>query len=83
VVLQESSSVEVLKASVLAGLAVGVFQEATIRPVADTRVLTPEEGFPKLPSSEMRLERASRELPRAAKCLYEFLLEQLPSWVAE
>ena len=83
VVVQESSSVEVLKASVLAGLAVGVFQEATISPVADMRVLTPEEGFPKLPSSEMWLERANRELPRAAKCLYEFLLEQLPPWVAE
>lgn len=32
------------------------------------------------PSSEMWLERADRELPRAAKCLYEFLLEQLPRW---
>jgi len=71
----------VLKASVLAGLA-GV-QEAAIRPVADVRVLTPEEGFPKLPSSEMWPERANRELPRAAKCLYEFLVEQLPPWVAE
>lgn len=80
VVVQESSSVEVLKASVLAGLAVGVFQEATISPVAEMRSLTPEEGFPKLPSSEVWLERADRELPRAAKCLYEFLLEQLPPW---
>ncbi|MDQ0587881.1 LysR substrate-binding domain-containing protein [Variovorax paradoxus] len=83
VVVQESSSVEVLKASVVAGLAVGVFQEATISPVADMRILTPEDGFPKLPSSEMWLERANRELPRAAKCLYEFLLEQLPPWAAE
>ncbi|MDR6890663.1 DNA-binding transcriptional LysR family regulator [Variovorax sp. 3319] len=83
VVVQESSSVEVLKASVSAGLAVGVFQEATISPVADMRVLTPEEGFPKLPSSEMWLERSSRELPRGANCLYEFLLEQLPPWVPE
>jgi DNA-binding transcriptional LysR family regulator len=77
VVVQESSSVEVLKAAVLAGLAVGVFQEATIRPLAEVRVLTAEEGFPNLPSSEMRLERANRDLPRAAKCLYEFLVEQL------
>ena len=80
VVVQESSSVEVLKASVRAGLAVGVFQEATVSAVADLRSLTPEEGFPALPSSEMWLERADRELPRAAKCLYEFLLEQLPPW---
>jgi DNA-binding transcriptional LysR family regulator len=80
VVVQESSSVEVLKASVLAGLAVGVFQEATITPLADIRTLTPEEGFPTLPSSEMWLAQANRELPRAAKCLYEFLLEQLPPW---
>ena len=71
---------EVLKASVLAGLAVGVFQEATMGTVAEVRLLTPEEGFPTLPSSEMWLARADRELPRAAKCLYEFLLEQLPPW---
>lgn len=80
VVVQESSSVEVLRASVLAGLAVGVFQEATVSPIADIRSLTPEEGFPALPASEMWLEQANRELPRAAKCLYEFLLEQLPPW---
>ncbi|WP_395321058.1 LysR substrate-binding domain-containing protein [Variovorax sp. UC74_104] len=80
VVVQESSSVEVLRASVLAGLAVGVFQEATISEVAEIRSLGPEDGFPALPSSEMWLERANRELPRAAKCLYEFLLEQLPPW---
>lgn len=80
VVVQESSSVEVLRASVLAGLAVGVFQEATISDVAEIRSLGPEDGFPSLPSSEMWLERADRELPRAAKCLYEFLLEQLPPW---
>jgi DNA-binding transcriptional LysR family regulator len=80
VVVQESSSVEVLKAAVLAGLAVGVFQEATVNAMRDMRTLTPEEGFPQLPSSEMWLERADRELPRAANCLYEFLLEQLPPW---
>lgn len=80
VVVQESSSLEVLKASVLAGLAVGVFQEATVAAMAGVRTLAPEEGFPQLPSSEMWLERADRELPRAAKCLYEFLLDQLPPW---
>ncbi|MFM9925684.1 LysR substrate-binding domain-containing protein [Variovorax sp. H27-G14] len=80
VVVQESSSVEVLKASVLAGLAVGVFHEATVGTVAGLRTLTPEEGFPALPCSEMWLNRANRELPRAAKCLHEFLLEQLPPW---
>ena len=79
-VVQESSSVEVLKASVLAGLAVGVFQEATMGAVADVRLLTPEEGFPTLPSSEVWLARADRELSRAAACLYEFLREQLPPW---
>jgi len=81
VVVQESSSVEVLKASVLAGLAVGVFHEATLDGVADIRHLTAEEGFPGLPPSEIWLERAERELPPAAKCLHEFLLEQLPRWI--
>lgn len=80
VVVQESASVEVLKASVHAGLAVGVFQEATMSTVSDMRTLTPEEGFPALPSSEMWLAKADRELSPAAKCLYEFLLEQLPPW---
>jgi hypothetical protein len=36
-----------------------------------------------MPSSEMWLARANRELPRAAKCLYGFLVEPLPPWVAE
>ncbi|WP_232287710.1 LysR substrate-binding domain-containing protein [Verminephrobacter eiseniae] len=80
VVVQESSSVEVLKACVLAGLAVGGFQDSTVRAAPGLRLLLPEEGFPTLPSTEMWLERADRELPRAAKCLYEFLLEQLPPW---
>lgn len=77
-VVQESSSVEVLKASVLAGLAVGVFHETTVGQLADLRALAAEEGFPPLPPSELWLERADRELPRAARCLYEFLLAQLP-----
>lgn len=82
VVVQESLSVEVLKASVLAGVAVGVFQEATVRAMPQLHILTPHEGFPGLPSSEMWLDKADRELPRAAKCLYEFLREQLPPWSA-
>jgi len=82
VVVQESSTVDVLKASVLAGLAVGVFQKTTVKPFRSFRVLTPAQGFPSLPSSEMWLERADRELPRAAKCLHQFLLDQLPPWEA-
>jgi len=82
VVVQESLSVEVLKASVLAGAAVGVFQEATVQAAPQLRTLAPHEGFPRLPSSEMWLDKADRELPRAAKCLYEFLREQLPPWSA-
>lgn len=80
VVVQESSSVEVLKASVCAGLAVGVFQQATVSAVADLRTMAPDEGFPALPSSETWLDKADRDLQRPAKCLYEFLLEQLPPW---
>lgn len=80
VVVQESASVEVLKASVLAGLAVGVFQKASVGHLAGLRMLTPDEGFAPLPLSEMWLERADRELPRAAMCLYGFLREQLPPW---
>jgi len=83
VVVQESSSVEVLKASVLAGLAVGVFQDATVRAAPGLRPLLPDEGFPTLPSTEMWLERADRDLPRAAQCLYEFLRDQLPPWEAQ
>src|SRR6218665_920746 len=49
-----------------------------VRSCGETSV--PEEGFPTLPSTEMWLERADRELPRAAQCLYEFWLEQLPPW---
>jgi DNA-binding transcriptional LysR family regulator len=60
VVMQESTSEEVLKASVLAGLAVGVFQEATMSAVADMRILTPEEGSPRLPSSETGEPRAAK-----------------------
>lgn len=82
VVVQESLSVEVLKASVLAGVAVGVFQEATVRATPQMRILAPQEGFPELPSTEMWLDKADRELPRAAKCLYEYLCEQLPPWSA-
>lgn len=77
VVVQESLSVEVLKASVLAGVAVGVFQEATARATPQMRILSPEEGFPELPFTEMWLGKADRELPLAAKCLYEYLREQL------
>lgn len=82
VVVQESSSVEFLKASVMAGQAVGVFQAATVGPLSGLRLLTPEEGFPPLPSTEMRLERADRELSRAAACFYAFLSEQLQPWEA-
>lgn len=80
VVVQESTSVEFLKASVLAGQAVGVFQAATVSPLSGLRLLTPEEGFPVLPLTEMWLERADRELSRAAACLYDFLREQLQPW---
>jgi hypothetical protein len=45
-------------------------------------VLTPQEGFPRLPSTEMRLERADRDLSRSAACLYAFLLGQLQPWEA-
>ena len=62
------------------GAGVTLWVSSQSKPCARRPVLTPEEGFPKLPSSEMWLERANRELPRAAKCLYEFLLEQLPPW---
>lgn len=82
VVVQESSSVEVLKASALAGLAVGVFQKATVKSIRDLRVLTPAEGFPRLPSSEMWLECANRELAPAVRCLHQYLLDQLPPWEA-
>lgn len=78
VVVQESLSVEVLKASVLAGVAVGVFQEATVLATPELRILTALDGFPELPPSEMWLVKAERELPRAAKCFYEFLCEELP-----
>lgn len=82
VVVQESSTLDVLKASVLAGLAVGVFQKTTVQSLRSLRVLTPADGFPRLPSSEMWLECANRELPPAAKCLHQFLLDQLPPWEA-
>ena len=77
VVVQESLSIEVLKASVLAGVAVGVFQEATVLSTPQMRVLTPEEGFPALPFTEMWLDKADRELPQAAQCLYDYLRRQL------
>lgn len=80
--VQESSSVVVLKASVLAGLAVGVFQLATVKPAEAPSVPAPADGFPELPSTEMWPECADRELPRAARCLHPFLLEQLPPWDA-
>ena len=83
VVVQESATVDVLKASVLAGLAVGVFQRSTVKGIRALKVLTPADGFSRLPWSEMWLECADRELPPAAKCLYQYLLEQLPPWEAQ
>lgn len=80
VVVQESASVEVLRASVQAGLAVGVFQQASVGHLPGLRALNPADGFPALPQAEMWLERADRALPRAAMCLYGFLREQLPPW---
>lgn len=82
VVVQESSTVDVLKASVLAGLAVGVFQKTTVKSIRSLRMLTPADGFPRLPWSEMWLECANRELPPAAKCLHQYLLDELPPWEA-
>ncbi|WP_341667464.1 LysR substrate-binding domain-containing protein [Alcaligenes sp. SDU_A2] len=75
--VQESLSIDVLKASVLAGLAVGVFQKTTIAQTPGLRTLGTEDGFPELPSSEMRLARANRELSPSARRLYDYLLEQL------
>lgn len=80
VVVQESLSIEVLKASVRAGAAVGVFQAATVQTAPPLRVLDAADGFPPLPASEMWLDKADRALPKAASCLYDFLREQLPPW---
>lgn len=78
VVIQDTASVEVLKASVLAGLAVGVFHAATVEATPSIRILTTRDGFPELPCAEMWLDRAGHDLSPAAKCLHEFLLERLP-----
>ncbi|HYF19995.1 MAG TPA: LysR substrate-binding domain-containing protein [Ramlibacter sp.] len=80
--VQESSNIDVLKASVVAGLAVGVFQRATVKSTRELRMLAPSDGFARLPVSEMWLECAERELPPAARCLYEYLVEHLPPWEA-
>ena len=82
VVVQESSNIEVLKAAVLAGTAAGVFQRATVRALRTLRRLTPAEGFPRLPSAEMRLVCAERDVSPAARCLHDYLVQHLPPWEA-
>jgi DNA-binding transcriptional LysR family regulator len=73
---QESTNIAAIEASVAAGLAVAVFQRRGVDP-ARLRILTEAEGFPTLPTVDVRLQTAERFLPYAALQLREYLLEQL------
>ena len=74
--VQESTNIAALKAACVAGLAVGVFQDASVAGDA-VRILTAADGFPALPEAEVRMQTAERYLPRAAVRLHEFLCRTL------
>ena len=64
-----------LCAVVQAGLAVGILPESGLKP--DMRVLTPEEGFPKLPPCDVAVIHATGQLTAAAKALEEQIIATL------
>lgn len=64
-----------LVAALNAGFAVGVLRETSLH--KGLRELTPEEGFPPLPSFDITLLRARVGLGRAARSFQAFLMERL------
>lgn len=62
-----------ISAAVDAGIAVGVLFQRTVRP--GWRILTPKDGFPKLPELGIVLERANRERSEMIDLLVDFIVE--------
>lgn len=73
---QESSNIMALEASTAAGLAVSIFQKASVVS-PHLRILDEHDGMPALPQIEICMVPAERYLPRAAVKLHEFLLGKL------
>jgi DNA-binding transcriptional LysR family regulator len=72
----ESTNIAAIEAAVAAGLAVAVFQYASVD-FTRLRELTPEEGFTTLPQADARLQVADRFLSRATVELRDYLLAKL------
>lgn len=74
-VAHRSNNIAALKASVQAGLAVGVFDEESIS--GQLRVLKTRDGFPPLPQAEIWISRPDTHASRAATLLHDFLVEAI------
>jgi len=74
-VIYTSSNAGAYVAAVLAGLAVSVVPESTLRP--GMRVLTPADGFPELPYCRIGLARNPHESSALAEALAEHIISSL------
>lgn len=75
-----TSSIAAMQAAVRAGVAVTVIAQSSLAP--GMRALTEDEGFPKLPELELRLQRSRvRQLPIFNE-LEKFLIAELPAQFA-
>lgn len=74
-IAHESTNIAAVEAATAAGLAITIFQRKSVD-FTRLRELSEEEGFPKLPSADVRLEIAERFLPRSAMLLRDYLLEK-------